>query len=403
MKTTKLKYLATGLMFLLVLGSCNDDLNRFPHEQIERSQSFQTVQDAATWNTGMYALLQNRVYGLFMYSTDIQADQLNATLDYGNRNGGIHRWDFLADDYTIRDVWQLLYSGITNANVAIEGMSTIVTEDAAEQAELDRYIADAHLVRAYYYHQLVLRFADAYDPATASTDMGVPLMLEYDIDNFPSRSSMEAVYQQILADIAVAKPILADVPGSQGAIYFTSDVVTALEARVKFYMQDWAGAKAAADQLINSGRYPLITNLEDFNRMWENDYPQEDILQLYTAAPSELARANDIYLRYNPANDQYSPDFVPSQWVVDLYQDEDIRKAVYFDQKTVNLGGVTYEDVTLVDKYPGNPALWTGATTNYQHAPKVFRIAEMYLISAEAAAHLDGDALTPLNALRTAR
>ena len=101
MKTTKLKYLATGLMFLLVLGSCNDDLNRFPHEQLVRSQSFQTVQDAATWNTVMYALLQYRVYGLFMYSTDIQADQLNATLDYGNRNGGIHRWDFLADDYTM--------------------------------------------------------------------------------------------------------------------------------------------------------------------------------------------------------------------------------------------------------------------------------------------------------------
>jgi starch-binding outer membrane protein, SusD/RagB family len=44
----------------------------------------------------------------------------------------------------------------------------------------------------------------------------------------------------------------------------------------------------------------------------------------------------------------------------------------------------------VINKYPGNPALFTAASTNYQHKPKVFRVAEMYLIAAEA------DAQTPL-------
>mgnify|MGYP006188522421 CR=1 FL=1 len=405
MKTIKLKHFAAGLMFLGLLGSCSDDLDRFPHSSIEKSQSFQTIEDAATWNTGMYALLQNRVYGIFMYSTDIQADQLNATVDFGNRNGAIHRWDnFLADDYTIRDTWAAYYSGIANANVAIEGMAGIVTEDAADQAELDRYIAEAHLVRAFYYHQLVTRWAKDYDPSTAASDPGVPLLLEFDIDNFPPRSTVEEVYQQILADIAIAKTGLAGVAGTPGAMYFNEDVVTALEARVKFYMEDWAGAKAAADKLIKSGKYPLYTTVEGLESMWYEDAAQEDILQLFASQPLELANANVVYLGYNAGIDKYSPDFVPTQWMLDLYAEGDHRRDVYFDEKPLYLGGADYPDVTLVNKYPGNPELFTSASTNYQHAPKVFRIAEMYLISAESAAMLNDDsALTTLNALRTAR
>lgn len=400
MKTKKLKYLATGLMFLLVLGSCSDDLNRFPHASIERSQSFETIEDAATWNTGLYAQFQSRVYGLFMFPTDIQADQLNATLDYGNRNGSLHRWDFLADDYTIRDTWRLMYSSITNINAALEGFETIELEDPDDQAELNKYIAEAHFARAYYYHQLVLRFANEYDPSTAASDLGVPLMLEYDINNFPPRSSVEAVYQQILTDISVAKTGLSSVEGSQGAIYFNSDVVTALEARVKFHMHDFVGAKTAADQLISSGKYPLIDNQEDFAKMWHNDFAQEDILQMFVSVPNEGARTNGIYLGFNSGTGKFSPDFVPSQWVIDMYDDSDIRKDVYFEEKLVEIGGNEYTDVKLVNKYPGNPELFTTDNTNYQHAPKVFRIAEMYLISAEAG----GDAgLSALNSLRTAR
>ena len=68
--------------------------------------------------------------------------------------------------------------------------------------------------------------------------------------------------------------------------------------------------------------------------------------------------------------------------------------------------GADYSDIICVNKYPGNPALFTTATTNYAHKPKIFRIAEMYLINAEAAAQISGSeatALSSLNAIRTAR
>jgi hypothetical protein len=233
------------------------------------------------------------------------------------------------------------------------------------------------------------------------------LVLAYDISEQPPRATVKAVYDQILNDIGQAKSLLSAVNGAQGSNRFTKDVVLALEARVRLHMKDWAGAKAAADALISSGTYPLITTQAAFTSYWQTDTKTESILQLQTIAPSELANANNIYLGFVPSTARYTPDFIPSQWVVDKYDAADIRKAAYFAQKAVTVQGTNYSNVWLVNKYPGNPALFTGANTNYQHAPKVFRIAEMYLISAEAGARAGGpsetDALVKLNALRTAR
>ena len=406
MKLFNMKYIVGGLL-IASLASCSKSLDKMPYSDIELSQSFQSVKDAKTWNTGLYSNLRARVGGIYTFTTDVQADQLNASLDFGNRNGFPHRWEgFLADDYNIRDIWQGYYRGITNANIMINGFNQI-TPTAAEEAELNRYKGDAHLVRAFYYSQLIQLFAKPYSATTAASDLGVPLVLEYDVTAQPERATVKAVYDQILSDLDQAKTFLADVPGVKGSPRFTRDVVTALEARVKLNMQDWAGAKAAADALINSGTYPLITDQTAFTNYWHADTDGESILQLTVVAPNELSNANNIYLGYVPAEDRFTPDFIPSQWVVNMYEEDDIRKAAYFEQKPLLIQGTDYDDVWLVNKYPGNPAFFTGATTNYQHEPKVFRIAEMYLISAEASARLGGsgeaDALTRLNQLRTAR
>ncbi|WP_238988360.1 RagB/SusD family nutrient uptake outer membrane protein [Aureibaculum marinum] len=403
-----MKKLIKNFILILAVGllsvACSDDLNRVPFDSIEQSQSFKSINDAENWDNGFYAYFRGRVSGNIQFLPDVQSDQLNASKDFGNRNGFPHRWEgFLAADYDISDIWSKLYSGITNANIAIAGFETLELEDPTEIATLEIYKADAHFVRAYYYFELVKRFSKDYDPATASSDLGVPLVLEYDVNALPARSTVQQVYDQILADIQVASTGLAGVSGSQGSNYFNADVVKALEARVKLTMEDWSGAKTAADELINSETYPLITSETVLADMWTNDYAQEVIYQPFLSAPNELTNTNSIYLGYNPDTDDFTPDFIPSKWVVDMYEDNDIRKNVYFDVKDVRIQGSVTPNIYLVNKFPGNPALWTSATTNYQNAPKVFRIAEMYLISAEAALMSTGDAATPLNALREAR
>ena len=204
------------------------------------------------------------------------------------------------------------------------------------------------------------------------------------------------MYDQILSDIAVAKTKLSGVAGEKGAIKLNIDVVKALEARVKFYMQDWAAAKTISDELIASGEYLLTTTATALKSMWHTDEHQEVIMALKTIQPDETARRNNIYIGLITATGNFAPDFLPSQWVVDMYSDTDHRKSVYFEQKVVEQSKVEYPGIWVVNKYPGNPSLFTG-NTNYQHSPILFRIGEMYLISAESALNISGgDALTPL-------
>jgi hypothetical protein len=401
-----------SLTAVIAFTSVSCELNRYPFNAIEQSQAFMTLKDATTLNNGLYASFRGVVYGLYMFSTDVQADLLNATLDYGNRNGFPHKWTpLLADDYTIRDTWRYQYSIITNINNVLNNSGKIAIASPAEQASMDKYLGEAYLMRAYFYHQLVLRFAKDYEPGTASTDLGVPIVLTFDITLRPARSTVEQVYQQILADITEAETRLAATPGAINSNRLTKDCVTALKARVYLCMHNWTGATTAANSLITGGLYPLITVAATFKSMWSADGTpagsgNETIFQLAASQPSELGNANGIYLGYNAATAKYTPDFIPEQWVIDQYEATDIRKAAYLEQKAVYVMGTNFPGIWCINKYPGNPALFTGATTNYQHKPKVFRVAEMYLISAEAAAQTpatEAAALTTLNLLRTAR
>ena len=113
------KYL-TVLLIMIAAVAC--DLDKYPYNAIEQSQAFKTLADAGTIRNGLYGNMRARLHGIFMFSTDVQADMLNATLDFGNRNGSPHRWDgFLDSDYTIRDVWRDRKSVVEGKSLDVGG------------------------------------------------------------------------------------------------------------------------------------------------------------------------------------------------------------------------------------------------------------------------------------------
>jgi len=83
--------LAIGMLALTAFTSCKK-LELTPFTAIPTEDAFKTVRDAQTWNNGIYAFLRGRQYGAYTITQDVQADQLNASLAYGNRNGAPHRW-----------------------------------------------------------------------------------------------------------------------------------------------------------------------------------------------------------------------------------------------------------------------------------------------------------------------
>jgi hypothetical protein len=174
--------------------------------------------------------------------------------------------------------------------------------------------------------------------------------------------------------------------------------------------KDYQNAYSAATSLIKTQKYALANTADALKEMFTYDAGSEVIFVFY-ASKTELSGfgssqfVSDQYSR----GDNYKPDMIPTQKVLDLYADNDIRKEAYFFQTSAGICEIAGEKLStpiyLFNKYPGNPDLQTTAgTKNYANAVKLFRVAEMYLIAAEAGLNGGGtEGAKYLNALRTSR
>ena len=78
----------------------------------------------------------------------------------------------------------------------------------------------------------------------------------------------------------------------------------------------------------------------------------------------------------------YKPDFVPAQWVLKLYSSSDMRYNSYFASFATGYDhALTWP---LLVKYYGNQNFISNALIYHVSMPKPFRLAEQYLIRAEA-------------------
>ena len=141
------------------------------------------------------------------------------------------------------------YSRSTVNNI-INNIDAIITETQADADLIEKFKGEAYFLRAFYYHQLVQRWAKDYEPGSADTDPGVPVVLIFDVTLLPPRASVQEVYDQILSDISQAKTNLSSITGLVNSTRITIDAVTALEAQVYLCMHRWNDAVTAA---INAG------------------------------------------------------------------------------------------------------------------------------------------------------
>jgi hypothetical protein len=387
--------LAFGALFL---SSCN--LDETPNDALVTSTAWKTVSDAGNFRTGIYASFKNVNGGKYTYTSDYQTDILNATSGFGNRGGDIYTWNFTSSQTDIKDIYEYNYYCINQCDELLDNIDNIATTTDADKATLSNYKGEAYLMRAMCLHSLVLRFAKDYEPSTASTDLGLPLILTYDPSAKPARSTLQATYDQIQSDIASARKYLST-EGAANSHYLTKDVIDAFQARVDLYEHKYTDAVNLASEVI--AKYPLDTNVTALTTMWTNDASNEILFSVFQSS-SEQKNDYPNYLNYSTGTSSFQPDFVPTKWVVDLYGSNDIRKSVYFLKDKLTSQETTVSDVYMLNKYPGNPALQT-ASYQYYNMEKPFRAAEAYLIAAEAS-YKAGDApsaLIYLNNLKTAR
>ena len=249
--------------------------------------------------------------------------------------------------------WRRYYHAIYIANYIIENQNKI-TE--ATQDEISQLVGEAYMMRAYCHFLLVNLYADAYTHCNPATTRGIPLSLEANVNNVLTCSSVEQVYQQVIADIKEAKTRLKVAAWDEGYTYrFNQISADALLARVYLYKGDWQDALAEAKVVME--KHGDLEDLTD-SKVLPNYYKSvESIVALEQVMTSGYVKMG-----------------VPSKALVDTYRTGDKRKALYFKAQTASV----YSLIKYGDK--GNDG--------YRCS---FRSAEAYLIAAEAAAQNAAD------------
>lgn len=403
---------------LLTFGATSCDMEKYPYNAVEESQYMTSLNDFANARVGLYSYYRSITTGGYILTPEFQCDDFLATSDYSNSYGGQYRWDFQASDGNVGSFWSTYYALIARCNYFIDSYNKVKDGDvidANDMPVIEAYVAEAYFTRAYSYLQMAGLFCKAYNAATADTDWGLPLQLTYAptsvATSYPGRSSMKETYAQIMSDIEQAagyvNPSLLIGGGQQAINYISADVVTALKARAALQMKDYATAASAAVSLIESGKYPLIDDADKFRSMWVDDMGTEVMWQIYMS-PDELGSATGtaFWGQYKADPSQVRTDFLPSQKLIDLYEEDDIRFGAFFEPLYLTVSSGAANNVWMFDKFPGNPEIYNAVNVDnhYTNKSKPFRIAEQYLIAAEAyAAQGSLDGAKYLNALKKSR
>ena len=371
------------------LNSC---LEKLPGDYILEEDAMQTLSDAEQTLTGIYtAYMSSALYsGYLTLCPDIQADLVYAVQGNSNQYGTHWLWDIRSTNAEVESVYAALYRVIGRCNFYLDQVDKLRSSltDDAEIQYLDYYTGEVYCARALAYSELLKCFCKAYDPATAENELGVVLADTYFGEKPAKRATLKDSYAFVIGDLKKAQELLDEENDGYDAPYFTQAAAHAIHARVALYMQDWDAAVEHSTKLIESDDFALAsarsyaTSSQTYLQyMWTNDASFEDIWRIGYTATSFGGAQGSVFLNFTTDYYYYYPDYVPAQWVLDLYGSGDARYNAYFAQ--LQTGYAHQLTWPLLVKYYGNESLMANMIYHV-NMPKPLRLAEQYLIRAEA-------------------
>lgn len=148
------------------------------------------------------------------------------------------------------EFWTASYKAIAQANQAIESIEKMNVKDNVKNPIL----GEALLARAYNHWMLAMTFCQAYDPSTASNELGIPYNIEPEKELIKDykRGTLQEVYDKIEADILRALPLVED-RKDKAKFHFNKDAAAALATRFYAFKGDWDKVMQYSDRL---GDYP---------------------------------------------------------------------------------------------------------------------------------------------------
>jgi len=373
------KILAGGLLIAFsTLVSCKKlvELPGNPPTQITRQQAFSDSASTLSAVVGVYTYNQDNQGDGFAYSdanltiaTGLSAHELSYTSSSDEQE--FYSYTLTPLNSEVATLWQYPYASLYQVNDVLGG----ITNNSNLSASFVKQITgEMEVTRALYYFNLVNLFGSV--PLVTSTDYVANAQLP--------RASASAVYTQILTDLNNAVKKLPSTYPSSGHARPNLYTALALLAKVHLYQKNWQAAYNEADSIIRSGGYSLEPTLNNVFL----DGSQEAIWQLPIESSYDGTAEAANFMPYSTG---VTPTFPVTDSLLNQFETGDQRKTNWLDTSVVG-SQTLYYPYKYKDYYPTSPA------TDFM----VFRLAEIYLIRAEAAAELGNlsAALADVNTIR---
>lgn len=410
------KIINSILAFVTLFAVTSCDLDQDPDTAIRPEDAY-SMEYCEGVRGYIYVDLKALLSGSFYMDPDIYSDLLNICVGAGNVSYDVFNWRLVASSQDVSPYWSSYYSAIMHVNYAMKHLTEAYDFlSVDDQKKVDLYMGEMHFFRAYLMHRAALLFCEDYnlvaDPdgnkLPAEQQLGLPYPKEWDPEAKLPRGTLAQLYADIESDLVEAEKVVTTPGAANDPIYLTKDAITAFRAQIALHTHQYEKASQYAQSLYAT--YPLVRTAVGIERMWREDTSTENILQLEvlrTTMTTVNTFGSYMNASWMPNLNMfyYAPTYVPEEHVLELFEDADFRTAIYFTAgASVHIGNQQAYG-TIFSKFSGNKNFQSNTTTlAYRNRPKMFRIADMYLIDAEAQYRLNpSNGLAPLNELREAR
>lgn len=358
-------------VLMVLLTSCTDFVEvDLPKNQLPSEAVFESRETAEAALRSIYGKMRDfglssgssglgSVMGLYTDELDLYA--LNsAWAAYQNHS-------LLATDPTALSWWNGTYNQIYAANDVIEGVERSLSLTSEDR---DQFEGEALFIRAYLHLFLVALYGDI--PYITTTD--------YIKNAKVARMPQASVYDEIIKDLTLARDLLPDkdinINGEKGEkVRPYAAVADAVLARAYLYSEQWASAEDASNRVITEfGSLEPDLNkvfLKDasstiwqFKPNFDGDNTNEGAVSIFTSVPPlSFALSNALYSAFESGSLAKPGDQRQLRWI----------------KKVANSNRTWFHAFKYKEKYS------TGTSKEYSIQ---LRLAEQYLIRAEARAHL---------------
>lgn len=381
--------LAAGLMF--ISQSCSQDfLETVPTDQLSASSVFTSMQGAWGAINGVHRSMyiqynssqaNGGFAGLYLYidfmGTDLVFNTTSSTWFLG-----AYRWvDHRNENSTLVLWWNNLYRLISNVNQIINNI------DAVQGSEAEKgYIKGQALAyRAWAHFMLVQLYADRYVPGGPNTQLGVPYLEEVTFNGKP-RNTVADVYSKINTDIDNAITLLTGYTRANKS-HINKAVAQGIKAQIALVQGSWATAATNANaarqgvSFMSTAQhqegYSSVSNPEF---MWAS-YVQEDQTMYFYSFYAQISHNfNSTIIRTSPKS--INADLYNAISATDVRKTFWYPNAVATSQPAVPPNGVRFN-------YMNSKFKAVSVSDGRGDFPWL-RVAELYLIEAEALARQTG-------------